>query len=81
MELEDIIAELIRRKYAAPERSAERELIKRQLNGLRLSNEAAGPIMEDLDPLEWGSTDRPTSRAGGRLLQFRKSVRSKPNPA
>src|SRR4051812_9181532 len=54
-ELERVIAELLRRKYAAPEASAERRMAQRQLLGLRYSYELAGPIMEDLDPLEWGA--------------------------
>ena len=54
-ELERVIAELLRRKYAAPEASAERRMAQRQLLGLRHSYELAGPIMEDLDPLEWGA--------------------------
>jgi hypothetical protein len=53
-ELEQIIADLIERKYAAPESSAEYLLAKRALAGLRGTYEMAGPIMEDLDPLEWG---------------------------
>ena len=56
-ELERMIAELLRRKYAAPEASAERRMAQRQLLGLRYSYELAGPIMEDLDPLEWGAID------------------------
>src|SRR5262249_26038854 len=57
-ELEAIIADLIRRKYAAPEGSPERQLVLRELAGLRSSWELAGPIMEELDPKEWGVTDR-----------------------
>jgi hypothetical protein len=49
-ELEKTIAELIERKYAAPEGSAEYLQAKRALAGLRDSYEDAGPIMEDLDP-------------------------------
>lgn len=73
-DLERQIAELIARKYAAPEGSAERRMALRQLVGLRSSYAEAGPIMEELDPYEWGSTDplrpeaeRPASRAGSRL--------------
>ena len=54
--LEQIIAELIERKYSALEGSAEHRLAVRALAGLRYSRELAGPIMEDLDPLEWGAT-------------------------
>jgi hypothetical protein len=57
MDLEAVIAELIRRKYSLPERSAERRFVCRQLVGLRHSYEDAGPIMEDLDPIEWGATN------------------------
>ena len=55
-ELEQIIAELIERKYAAKEGSAEYRLAVRELAGLRCSRELAGPIMEDLDPRGWGAT-------------------------
>ena len=55
-DLEKTIADLIERKYAAPEGSAERCLVMRELAGLRYSREEAGPIMEDVDPLEWGAT-------------------------
>ena len=54
-ELEGLIAELIEAKYAAPEGSAEYLMVKRQLAGLRFTRELAGPIMEDLDPFEWGA--------------------------
>jgi hypothetical protein len=57
-ELEVVIADLIRRKHAAVEGSAEYAMVMRQLSGLRDSREEAGPIMEDLDPFGWGSTDR-----------------------
>lgn len=53
-DLEKTIADLIERKNAAPEGSAEYLLAKRALAGLRYSYEMAGPIMEDLDPFEWG---------------------------
>jgi hypothetical protein len=55
-QLEQIIIDLIERKYTAPADSAERRLILNQLNGLRHSYELAGPMMEDLDPKEWGVT-------------------------
>jgi len=54
-ELEQIIAELVEAKYAAPKGSAEYLMAKRQLAGLRHTRELAGPIMEDLDPREWGT--------------------------
>jgi len=55
-QLEAVIVDLIERKYAAREGSAEHRMAIRQLIGLRLSREEAGPMMEDLDPLEWGAT-------------------------
>jgi len=58
MELEQTIAALIARKYAAPEGSAERRFLVRQLTGLRYSREEAGGIIEDLDPHDWASTVR-----------------------
>jgi hypothetical protein len=54
-ELEAIIAELVERKYAAKEGSAAYRLAVRELAGLRSTRELAGPIMEDLDPREWGA--------------------------
>jgi hypothetical protein len=53
--LDLVIRDLLRRKYEAREGSAEYRLVMRELSGLRTSYEDAGPIMEDLDPLEWGS--------------------------
>jgi len=47
-ELEQIIAELIERKYAASKGSAAYLLAKRALAGLRYTRELVGPIMEDL---------------------------------
>jgi hypothetical protein len=57
-ELEKIIADLIAIKNAAPEGSAAYLLAKRALAGLRYSRELAGPIMEDLDPYDWGGFSR-----------------------
>jgi hypothetical protein len=54
--LEETIAELIRRKYAAKEGSAEHRMAMRQLVGRRLSRENAGPIIEQLDPDGWAAT-------------------------
>ena len=54
--LEKTIADLIERKNAAPEGSAAYRLVLRELAGLRYTYEEAGPIMEDLDPLELGAT-------------------------
>jgi hypothetical protein len=53
-----MIEALVERKNAAPENSAERKLCERQLIGLRYSHEDAGGIIEDLDPIDWGSTAR-----------------------
>jgi hypothetical protein len=77
-DLERTIRDLIRRKDAAPEGSAERRLIERELSGLRFSREEAGPIMEDLDPLDWGSTAPLRASAGttGQVLPIPPSRRS-----
>jgi len=53
-----MIADLVDRKNACPEGSAERRFYVRQLTGLRYTFEEAGGIIEDLDP-EWGSYCRP----------------------
>jgi hypothetical protein len=54
-ELERTIAKLIAQKNAAiPDSTEYREAI-RQLIELRYSREEAGPIIEDLDPVDWGS--------------------------
>jgi hypothetical protein len=53
--LEKAIADLIERKYAAPEGSAAYRLAVRELAGLRYSREEAGPTREDLDPWGWGA--------------------------
>ena len=53
--LEQTIADLIARKNAAVEGSAEYRMAIRQLIGLRYSYKDAGPIIEDLDPFGWGS--------------------------
>lgn len=56
-DLERIIADLIERKYAAAEGSAEYRMVMRQLLGLRSGYKDAGPIMEDLDPDRVGAID------------------------
>jgi hypothetical protein len=56
-DLEQIIADLIDRKYSAEEGSAEYRMVMRQLRGLRYGYKDAGPIMEDLDPDGWGAID------------------------
>ena len=57
------------RKYAAREGSAERQLIVPELSGLRYSD----PIIEDLDPIEWGVT-RGLARMPGAAPQVCRSV-------
>jgi hypothetical protein len=52
-QLEATIAELIKRKYALPEDSAERALVMRQLTGLANTREFAQPLIEELDPDGW----------------------------
>jgi hypothetical protein len=76
-QLEQTIKDLIEQKYAAPADSAERQLILNQLTGLRFSYELAGPMMEDLDPLEWGATTRRplVDRPEGRLVTLRRLTR------
>jgi len=74
-ELEAIIAELVRRKYAAPEDSTERQLVQRELTGLRYSYELAGPIIEELDPYDWGAATRrlPAAEApAGQVVPLRR---------
>ena len=56
--LEQTISDLVERKNAAPEGSAEYRFALRQLTGLRYSREEAGPIIEDLDPF-WGAECHP----------------------
>jgi hypothetical protein len=48
-ELEKTIAEMIKRKNAAPEDSAERKLYTRQLQGIRFSREEAGQAAKVAD--------------------------------
>jgi hypothetical protein len=75
IDLERTIADLIRRKNAAPEGSAECKLLERELTGLRYSYEEAGGIMEDLDPIEWGGParrPRATPARRRQVLPFRK---------
>jgi hypothetical protein len=59
IDLEQTIAELIRRKSELSEDSAEYQLIERELRGLRYSYEDAAGIIEDLDPFGWGGYCRP----------------------
>jgi hypothetical protein len=72
-ELEQRIYELIKAKYAADEGSAEYRLAVRELAGLHGTYEMAGPIMEDLDPLEWGATspNPPVPDPEGQVLPLR----------
>lgn len=55
-ELEQLIAELVKRKQAVDIDGAEYAFLQRQLNGLRYGYEEAGPIWEGLDPFGWGAT-------------------------
>jgi hypothetical protein len=54
-ELEQIIAKLVRRKWAPDTSEAECAMLDRVLNGLRYKYENAGPIWEGLDD-SWGAT-------------------------
>jgi hypothetical protein len=70
-ELENIIRDLVERKNALPEDSPAHRFVVRQLTGLRYSRKEAGGIIEDLDPMGWGSYARPlknVNQAEGRLL-------------
>lgn len=58
-DLEATIRDLIARKNALPEESAEYQLVVRELTGLRYSYEDAGPIIEELDPFGWGGATSP----------------------
>jgi hypothetical protein len=53
MDLEQTIRNLINRKNAAPEDSAEQRFYERLIRGMRYSYEDAGGIIEELDPC-WG---------------------------
>lgn len=55
VELELIIAAIVARKNAAADGSAERQMAVRQLDGLRNTRQEAEGIIEDLDPLAWGT--------------------------
>ena len=52
--LEQTIRDLIARKNAAADGSAAYRMAVRQLTGLHRTSAEAGPIIEELDPLEWG---------------------------
>lgn len=54
-ELEQIIGDLVKRKYAPETSEAEQEFIDRVLNGMRYTYEKAGDIWEGLDDY-WGAT-------------------------
>jgi hypothetical protein len=56
--LEQIIRDLIKRKNACPEDSAEQRFYERQLAGLRYTYEEAGGIIEELDRY-WGADCTP----------------------
>jgi hypothetical protein len=55
LELEKIIAALVKRKWARDTSEAEMAMINRVLNGLRYKYEEAGPIWESLDA-SWSAT-------------------------
>jgi hypothetical protein len=77
-ELEKTIADLIEQKNTAPEGSAAYRLAVRELAGLRYSRELAGPIMEDLDPYEWGAmcTNPDVPDPEGQVLPLRPRRRT-----
>jgi hypothetical protein len=52
-------------------------MIKRQLAGLRYTRELAGPIMEDLDPWEWGAMwpNPPVPDPEGKVLPLQRPRR------
>jgi hypothetical protein len=54
-QLEEIIADLVKRKWAPDTSEAEMAMIDRVLNGLRYKYEEAGPIWESLDA-SWSAT-------------------------
>lgn len=58
-EMERTISDLVARKNAAAEGSAEHRMAVRQLIGLRYTCEEAGGIIEDLDPDGWGTYCHP----------------------
>lgn len=61
-DLEQIIAALIERKYSAAPGSAAQRMAERQLRGLRLSHQEAGPIEEELDLVVGASVAHPALR-------------------
>ena len=56
--LEPRIRELLQIRRETREGSARHRMATRALNALRNSFELAGPIIEDLDPIEWGGSIR-----------------------
>jgi hypothetical protein len=59
MDLEATIADLVRRKNAAPIDSARRRFYERILRSLRYRHEEAGPIIEGADPMHCDCYCRP----------------------
>ena len=59
MTLEQTIADLVARKYAAPEGSAEYRMAERQLNGLRLTDNGRRPHHRRIRLVRLGSYSRP----------------------
>ncbi len=77
-ELEAAITALIVCKYAAPEGSAERKMVIRQLAGLRFTREHAGPIMEKLDPWGWdAASPLPKFESEGPVIPLRRKRQEK----
>jgi hypothetical protein len=76
MDLEKIIDELVYRKKKLPLDSPEYQFIDRVPTDLRYSYEDAGGIIEDLDPIGWGSTCRPHAASPAteprQVLPFRR---------
>ncbi len=58
-DLEATIADLVERKNAEPLESPTPRFLERQLAGLRYTYQEAAGIIEDLDPLYWGSSAIP----------------------
>lgn len=64
MDLETNIRALLEQRNTGS--ASERRLAERQLRGLRYSYKDAGPIIEDLDPMEWGGITAPLPAATDR---------------
>lgn len=76
--LEQTIRNLVARKNAAPDDSAEQRFYERQLRAIRYGgDEEAGGIIEQADP-HWGCYCRPLAptHAEGEVLPLRRHRRS-----